>query len=368
MTNATMTVIHQGSVFEGGEGARTINSLTSYSHDIELVGGFMSANVSFVAPMHEFSFWRDKGVGRHVQVIGRQGGTVFEGVVEKVGIGYGAESVDIGDLFDLSNRVRVDYRTITWNTNPPVRGVAASTTWVEDIASQTIFGILETVVSGGEGDQDEMELLRDTTLAQKSYPTRAGSVNTSDGSQLTITLDVAGYQKYLERYNYEQIVDSGKEDMSLAIQRVLNASPNISHVPNMALSYFAYAGIDVPVWQDSPRGAWETIKDIVAKGGEQKFTCGIFANRKFVFMPVSSPIENGKVLSHVFGTTVFRQGGTVVLPEYIVPGDYVLSSEPSGSRKPFLVEKVSFSESGVTLNYESRSIRQALIDAGLGGM
>jgi len=294
---------------------------------------------------------------------------MWEGFVNSLSLSWGSEAIKIGTLDEMLNRVMVAYREMDWGVNPPQPGSYTETDWAEDLPSIYKYGYLEEILSGGQGDDTEMINLRDSHLEKNRYASRGGQLSTTESrNEIAVTLEMKGYYAYLNKYYYSETTTSGKEDMALIAARILAQSPN-SWCPRS--QSIITVGFDAPVWQEDARGAWDVMKDSVAKSqGTTRLMYGMFEGLNFIMAPItSSPGKNQAVYTHVMGSSEYKLGNSIVHPAYVRPGRWVVSAEPGG-REAFLIEQVTYNypEESISVNYEARTIRTLVESRGLGGI
>lgn len=355
------------SVFYGPSGVPNaqykLDNITAYSHEILSVGGFKSADISFLTTPLDAENWLFTGVGRFVSVYSARGNLVWEGVVNNVSYNMGGRSISVGNLLEVSNRVKIAYQLPKW---AGYGGQYRETDWDDNKMSQAKFGILEEIVSGGDGRESEMLRLRTKTLLSKGDLVIGESYSAGGemSKMLTVTFSCIGVTDLIDR----QIYNSGKYDtdeIDLSEKIAIMLAENNSVYLSSALDV-EYAGVAVNEFQDNNRTVWSIIKDHITKtANKEEFICGVFNNRMFTLAR-----RDGE------STYIRRFGSTEIHDEF---GHRVLPSEVTATRDmeildfsspvKYRIKSIRYELGGdtVSINYYEKSLAHRMSEMMLGG-
>lgn len=265
------------------------SQINSYTHTIEANGGYKSMDVSFVVGVDEAFQWLQQ-VGLDASMLSRGVSQSWNGFVNEVELGYGPASIKAGPLLDIANRVRVDYSTIRYNTNPPIGGQTTYTDWADDTDSQDRFPIIEKRIGAGEASSAQAEDVRDTFLSENSFLKVGKDVNFGNANTATVTLRCLGYYEALKFFNYTYITSGGTVDADVQIERVLAADPNLTLDQSFS-AIDANSSVTIKEYQDGTRTGETVIADVVAAGdGANRWLFGVYENRVPYYNVIPSTI------------------------------------------------------------------------------
>lgn len=213
-------------------------SIEGYTHTVAADGGYQTASFTLVVSRLEAEEWFENGLGRHVEVWGRGGGSkaAFYGFINEMDFALGNVTQRRGPLTDITNRCATQYTPyIDVTVLPAVTGVATINTFAEKTGSQDKYGIWETLLNGGTlidslttggSGYDEAASQRDTYLEEYQWPfSSAPSLTLYSQQEVRVTVHLAGYQEFIKRYLYDNVA-SGTTTYSARIQEVLAADVN----------------------------------------------------------------------------------------------------------------------------------------------
>lgn len=367
------------SSFRESTGDEWSNYITQYSHTISASGGYDTMSFSLAAPTYIMDRWIQDGIGREITVYSPYGSIVWQGFVNEINAKIGGLTIDRGPFMNIANKVYVTYRTIRWNTNPPIGGQTRTTDAASDSTSQGKYGILETYVSGGEASDTQAGELRDTYLAEFKNPLTRQSLNLGSASNPAISIKCLGYYHMFKRYRYNNIVTPSLINASQKIENIVAAEPN---------SIFStdYTGLDTNSMQlidyeDQDRDGLGALKDIVAKGDTSgnRWIFMILDNRKAYYSQIPTSIEYSYSMTETSQRLRFLSGG-IVQPWDIRPGKWVVvvdllvgMAEPATLREDsrnMFIESVTYSApySLSMKGGKTDTFAQKLANAGLGGI
>ena len=220
----TISFTFDNPIWKAGGSEQNLN-VQDYTHKISASGGFDSATLNFPTKQAQTEDWFINGLGRHIIVYGQSLNIIWEGFVNEISINVGVLSAKVGPLLEIANKVKVTHQTISYNTNPPVGGEQAETAFANDTTSQSNYGILESIVSGGTGSTTEMEQIRDTYIEENRSPQNDRSLNIGSSPQnATVTLSCMGYYHILDHYYYEN-TGRNNSDVGTKIKDVIDGDP-----------------------------------------------------------------------------------------------------------------------------------------------
>jgi hypothetical protein len=353
------------------------SDITSYSHKISATVGYDSASISFVVPNDGASMWLQT-LGYDFVANNTALDPAWNGFVNKIEMGRGGETVTRGPLLDVANRVRAIYRTVRYDTRPPIGGQQAETDYADNASSQKRYSILSEDVSVSEADEAQAEGIRDTYLNEYGLPQtgHALSVGSSDSRGVTITLSLLGYYHRLD-YKYTQTSTASQVNASDLMKSVLSADPN-----SIISTYFSLIddnGVQVGEYEDGSRSAETIIKEIVSVGGTsgQRFLFGIYRDRVAIYDEIPDDIEyfyRSDDASHI----ILRDDAADIDYWDVLPGRWLSLSgtisthglELRDDANVMFIESVSFSMPN-TLSLSGGKVdtfSQKLARLGLGGL
>lgn len=320
----------------GGEvaGGFEIVNVNSYSHEINIDGGYRSASFAFNATLDDARHWMKQGLGWDVVVTSDEGVTVWNGFVNQITLNIGGTSISRGPLLDLANRVAVAYTPyVDITVSPPQTGEPTTTVFGEDLVSQSRYGVFEFIVSGGtlidnstyiggSTPPDHASMIRDAYIADYRSPAVTYNINTSaSGEPIVISMECRGYVEFMNKYIYLDS-NTGYVTAPQKIISVLQASPNNVFSQDITgISQKAQHLFIVRREETQYRTAKSIIDEIVslgdASGGATYFM--ILDRRRAYYDSVPSEVSYVVDLTASDGW-ITTAGGQLVEPMSIVPG------------------------------------------------
>lgn len=306
--------------------------VNSYNHTISADGGYTSASFSVVGN-HEFlEDWLQNGLGRHIQVFGSAQNIIWEGFVNELTINMGGATFSRGPLVSVGNRVLANYTPIfpaDENAEPPnnepVTGTPTVTLLVDDKFSQSRYGIWEKIVDAGEQYIEDAEYIRNLFLNESAYPEGNPSLSIGNEGEMSVTVNCKGYIEWLSAYPY--IFDNETEYCislwaSDKIIRVLQDDPN--HIISTLYDSITWNGVLVCDNETEYKLAKTIIDETLTLGGGDgnRWTFGIYANRKVSYAPAPTEIE---YIYYRAGETqqVETTSGDIIEPWNVLPCKWV---------------------------------------------
>lgn len=336
---------------------------SSYSHESLANGGWWSANIQMTLSTAEGEDWLEYGLNRHIDVFNSSGDLVWAGFVDQVTYSAGTLTVIRGPMIEVTNRCSVVYTPILdATTTPPFEGTETVTTIADHAASQARYGILEEIVSGGklldDGTTDNAAFLRDTVLTEKAYPQSSEDLDLSGGSEVTVTLELMGYARRLDRYIYQDTTIASVQ-LDTKIQLVLAADPN--GLFSTDYTQIAANATLVSQYENDSRSAGDILMSQLVPLGDvlfNRYTLGVYERQRITYAPVPTTIAyQHKTREDVLGVELFGQDIAVDLwdirpARWLFLSDYlphrgVLGAVDRTDPRLVFIEAVSFSTPNV---------------------
>jgi hypothetical protein len=371
-------------------GKRLIEELTGVAVSINTesaaIGGFWSATITLGISRAEAEDWITAGIDRHIEVVG-SGGVEWEGFVNQIDATIGPITLVRGPLQAIANRVKIKYSSLRWDTNPPVGGEAAETTYADNDYSIRKYGVFEEIVSGGELEETGVaaEQIRDLYLKERSEPDT--DTNVSFGgtttSEVKVILNCLGYVHRLQRYYYHNFDPDELfiMDLSDKMKLVLNADPNVT-ITNASIYN---NDTQVNVYEEGEDKAWSILTNMVNYSDDElrRYTMGIYEDRRFAYAPApTTPYYFYSLTDRV--QQVYDISGNIVPPWRVKPGRWLIVTDflqgqgayGDGDHdiytdpRAMFIERVSYSSPwGLTIDGSKvKRIDQKLARLGLGGV
>lgn len=381
------------------QGSNTIDSFTesvkNYTHTISASGGFISSSFTIQGNSEFIENWLQYGLGRHIIVYNPSQTVIWEGYVNEITGNMGSATFSRGPLSSIANRVSAMYNPVFLRcpevgdplydadcveTGEPIVGTTTETTIVEDLSSQKTYGIWEKVLNIGDIETDIAEYIRDLYLAENSVPEWNPSLSLTDNSgELSVTVECRGYIDWLS-YVYNDETANTSVLCSELIKTILGEDPN-----NIISTSYDRIEENLAIHDSQTvenKLAKTLIDDILTIGGgnDDRWTFGIYADRKAVYAPIPSTLEyiyykTGKIQE------VETFSGNAVNPWDVVPGKWTaipaaltsssyrledLRNDP----RVFFAEEINFTAPDqITISgAKIRKLSQYLAKLGLGGV
>jgi hypothetical protein len=301
-----------------------LGDVSSYRHTISARNGYDTMTFTTAGDEGFVGDWLESGLFRHVVVTEPAAKIVWEGFVNQISITVGGLSISAGPIMDVINKGRISYRTLDINTNPPIAGESTKTPWSNSDLSQERFGVLEGVISGGEGTLSENVQLLATVLEEIAWPDISQSFNLIAAPSLTVTINCLGYIHLLDKYYFSNTAISGEYDLSDKIKEVLSNEPN--NIISAESAVIEANTTQVPRYDNNDKTALVIIRDLAALGDEEfnKYIYGVYADRIFKYELVEDNITYVQRLSDGLIESV---AGGEIKPWDVVPGRWMALSD-----------------------------------------
>jgi len=378
--NVRVEELQPGKLTAIGEGNDSINS---YQHTTSANMGFDVMSMSTVGDTPFIEEWVESGLARHIEVTESGGGVIWEGFVNKIDVSIGGFKMSIGPLKDMINRAKVTFNQIDWNVTPPVGGDQVTTQWRDDPISMARFGVLEGILTGGEGKTEEMDDLISSLLPEIAWPASESSFSLG-GSGIDLRIECLGYGHLLDKYYYSQQAVAGEQNASSKVKAILLASPN-------NVFDFSDASIDkneeqVGIFEDGQKTAMAILKDISNMGGvspetgeaDTRFIFGVYKKRIFEYRAVSPRIVYRTRLTD---GRIENEAGGFPAPWTIMPGVWMKIDDafigkiseytrPSEDPSKIFIESVTYNAPyGISIRGgRASTFRKRIERLGIGGI
>jgi hypothetical protein len=354
---------------------------SGYSHTIAAFGGYWDASLNFPAQTWEIGDWISNGLGRHIETYNHAQVKIFEAFVNQIEIKLAGATLRIGPLMQIANRARVQYRTISYNTNPPIGGNPAETAVANNTASQTKYGIFEQVLSGGERTAAEAEQIRDSFLAERANPDVDDRLTlTGEGSNIEVSLECLGYVHMLTRYIYNQVAASGTVNLSAKLAAVLDADPN--GLFSSSNASIATNTTQVGQHENDNAQALSIVKDLVNRGDSSfaRYLFGVYNDRKAVYQAAPTAIgyehrvsDPAQQIERIGGSLVYvwdvQAGKWLFIPD-LPTGELAAQADLRADPRAVFIESATYTAPwGIDLEGGKLStLPQVLAQFGLGSI
>lgn len=357
------------------------HQISNYTHTLEAVGGYWSAQFTIQGGRHLIDDWLQDGLGRHIEVFDDTLTKCWEGFVDRLTVNYGPLSVVRGPLMDVANRVGLAYSTVDTSTDPPTVGIRDWTGYVNDTDSQALWGILPKVLSTGGVTPPDAAAIQNTYLTLHALPATSKQLQTDAGSETSVTVDCFGYVHWLN-WPYNSTT-TGEIDADAKILDVLGDTPNAAWLVYNTDHVDANT-LEVPAYEIDLNLAWAVIKDVVARGDATyaRWLFGIYGNREVFYHAAPTMVEYQERLSQSRSLIEHADGDQVyeVYPWRVVPGQWIIfpdfligqatELDLHDDPRAMFIERVKYNAPwGLELNGSTVDTLDALLaQKGLGGV
>lgn len=369
-------------IYSGGQIIEASTEVNSYSHTINAVGGYINASFEIAANENTISDWLESGLMRHISVREPAGTIIWEGFVNSITSKFGRVSVTRGPVLNVGNKISCKYTTVRYDPlGINFGGKPAQTQFFEDADMQSIYGIIETVVSTGEMHEDDAEEIARTHLAEYKYPETTYNVSFLGSNTPSIMVECVGYSTLFDKYHYDKTDTANEIDLSVKLQRIIDADPNSYFATHDTL--FAENTLQVIEYEDGEKTARGLIDDLVARGDadDNRYLWGVYNNRVLHYYP--APVapdyaftmsEGGGIILDKFGLRLspwrVSPGHWITISDLTLGGHNFLVTDPRAVSSSVFIENVTFTAPyglDVTGGRVS-TLKQKLYRLGLGGM
>ena len=296
----------------------------NYSHIIEALGGYWSADFTIRGARGLMDDWLQDGLGRHVQVYDDSLTCIWEGFVNAITANYGPLAITRGPLLDIANRVSITYSGVAYDEDDnPIFGTSITTAEEDDTDSQALWGIVPIVLSTGSAVDADAEDIRDTYLEQHKMPRTSKQWRSDASGETSVEVSCLGYVHWLN-WPYNTVAVGGEENTSAKIVNVLADTPNVAWLA-FDTTNVTENTLQVPAWEDENNLAWSVIKGIVARGDAtlNRWLFGVYADLEAYYVAAPTTLEYQQRLSQP-RTRIEHAGGDEVYPWNVLPGKWML--------------------------------------------
>lgn len=345
-------------VVKGGGYLYTVRKFSSYTHNINAIGGFWDATLSYPTSQDGADEWYESGLGRQIHVLNHFGTTVWRGFVNKITITAGSQVMSRGPLKEVVNRAACIYTPRDFSVYPPVDGTTTTTTLKDDEYSKGEYGVFEQSLAGGTTTEVNAEKIRDVFIEQNRLPKTTGDFSiTGAGQSLGLNLELLGNVHWLEVYAYNNYTPALITAYDKLLQ-VLNANTPI----NPGVLSTDYSDIEANAYameqlEDKNRYAWDVVNEILSLGNDiddRRRLFGVYEDNKVKYGTIPSSIEyeyrlspaTQKVTDYVNGAFVYpwdvRPGKWITVPDWLI-GRIIDSTDLFSDPRNKFIENVNFS-------------------------
>lgn len=299
----------------------------SYGHTISAFIGYDTADFSMNIKLGDAEEWVD-GLGRYVETVDDTLTQAWEGFVNKITIRAGAKTLTIGPLLDIINYGWGVYSTIDTSVDPPILGEREVTAVVQDATSQSKYGVLHGVLSLGGSTSAEAVRAVTRFLSESKFPEQSGDDNLGSVGQVQVQADCLGFGHLLNSY-VPSFSGTGQENVSLHIQKVINASPNAaSGIYSSDFSQLTTNTFQVGVAEKNDKKAITLIEDAVGLGdaSDNRYLFGFYNNRQVYYAPAPSAVEYQYTIGDNL-QIIELVGGGDHMPWNVRPGKWIMSTD-----------------------------------------
>jgi len=358
------------------------DSLVSLAFKTSAVGGFDTCTIGLMGGPLELESWLSQGIGWHVEVVDQANVIRWEGFVDQVSLTIGGLVWRWGPLTSVGNRVAVLYNVEDTSTIPPTTGERTITSWAEDAASQRIFGVHISILNSSSLTAAEAAAYGQLWLRENRRPVISSDVNlATTGDQFSLQVQCKGYW-HLMTYPYNQMVNTGTQDLSDKIEDILALDPN--GLVTAGNSDVQANTIQVEEYEGDYRKAQDLIKALVKLGDAtyNRYTFTVGPGRFCRYAEIPEEVSYQISLSESSWWQMRDPLGAPVRPWEVEAGKWaVLSDVLAGSAVPedreemqddpryLFIEDVSFTApAGLQLKAgRGSSVEAALAQWGLDG-
>lgn len=322
-------------LWRGGENAVNIsNIMDNYRHNVLVDGGFWSASFNVGGDMGIAEDWLAEGLGKHLEVRNGSLTVIWEGFVNEVVVSLGRLEMTMGPILDVANSVDLVYSTVdTSGGGRPRVGVRANTGIVQDLDSQSRWGVRTKILSSGGVNVDIAPQIRDLFIQENAQPPKTQRFSSKGTAETKITVNCLGYYHWLD-YVYDQMVVTGDRDASEKILDILSGTdaetslpynPNSAWLPWDTFYVEATNTTQVKAWEEKHKLAKDLIDGVVVVGDASlnRWTFGIYENRRAYYRAAPTRVEYLQYLTGNAGT-VLDADRNEVYPWDMRPGRWML--------------------------------------------
>lgn len=367
--------------------AQNNDQINSYRHSTTVNVGYDEMSFTTSGDLAFLEEWMENGLGRHIVVNESGGGIIWEGFVNELNLNVGGFKMRIGPMTDIINRARITFNELDYAGLSPVGGDQVSTQWYDAPLSMARYGVLEGVLSGGDGRTEDMWALVDTLMPEISWPPSESSfsISTSAVAGPDLTVKCKGYGHLLNKYYYSQQAVAGTQEIPEKIKAVLRRSPN--DIFQFSDTSIERNLMEVAVFEEGQKTAMTIFKEIANMGGtpvwdttqeDVRYVFGVYDQRLFEYKAVSNIV---KYVTRLTDGRIELANGGFPEPWNIRPGEWLLVEDafigrlantvrPSEDPRRIFMEGVQYTAPyGISIKGgRASTFLQRLERLGIGGM
>lgn len=349
---------------------RPVDGISAYTHETVLVGGYRTASVTFNSTVTTADEWLQTGIGRHIESYSERGNKVWEGIVNEIVLSIGSRAIKVGPLLKVANEIMVGFQHPNYGIpGDIIAGTYDETEWADNSFSKIRYGVLQEVVSGGSGELEEMDALRDELLLTRGEPVVSEDISSGTGTTvISVTLNCVGYVRMLERQVYLLIYQPGMLfiDLSEKINAILDA--NQFFVDSRSIKRdIQTSGIEVPPEEEKNRTAWGIINDHISKSSKsEQIKIGMYQDMTFALQVL---VEDIIYWRKAGSSLIYDEQGNRVLNSEVIPGASMRMNDFS-TPISYRINSIKYTLAGnsISLNFRDNSLRTLLSNFMLGGL
>lgn len=303
------------------------NEITSYDHTLSMLGGYLTMNLGLNVNKDKIENYFMNYIGKRVESYDAIGETIWDGFINKISANIGGYSFSIGPLLDVNNKVRLEYTTIRYNTNPPIGGIKKKTPYATNTTSIAKYGTIAKIVNGGQMTTPHAVQVRDSYLEERAFPEISQQVQLNPQSgDMSIKFECLGYVNWLDLYEYEKS-GTGSWRIDERIIDVLGQETNSFLDSNY--SYITENSLTVPVKEKSGSTGLNIIKDCVARGDStfNRYVFGVYKDRIVKYYPIDDGIPKYYYNISNKYWQLYDKAGTQVPPWKVMPGEWLYTND-----------------------------------------
>lgn len=300
------------------------SQIESYSHTIQAVGGYWSAQFKINTDQLTLEKWVTGGLGRHIEVTDNATVIIWEGFVNKISASLGPLDFVTGPMMNVDNDVTLSYTTLDTTGIAPVFG-APKTLQVTNTASIAKYGQWPAVVNGGDMSDARAADQIGSYLAENAWPTNSKSVNMGNAANPQVTVECLGYIHLYDKMPYTA---AAGVDINLSDKIIAVLSAQLNSITDTNFNYIASNVLQVPPIEDKQNSGWQVIKTLLSLGDAafNRYLFGMYANQMPVYAAAPLTLEYQQQLSDPEQKVTIPGGGRV-LPWHVLPGKWLAFSD-----------------------------------------
>lgn len=335
------------------------DQINSYRHTISANVGFDEMVFTTSGDLRFLEEWMEDGLGRHIVVNESGGGVIWEGFVNQLEMRVGSFRMSIGPMTDIINRARVTFNELDYAGLSPVGGDQVNTQWYDDAISMGRYGVLEGILTGGDGRTEDMYALVQSLLPEIAWPPSESNFSmTGSSGDMEIAVTCKGYGHLLDKFYYSQQAVAGLQTINEKMKAILRRSPN--NIFKFTDTSIEENAKEVGVFEDGQKTAMVLMKEMANMGGtpvwdptteDRRFIFGVYEDRLFLY---ESIVNDVTYITKLSDGRIEQVDGGFPEPWRVRPGVWLLvedafigrlsrSLRPSEDPRLIFMESVQYS-------------------------